>query len=188
MNAAVVDRSLLRGASVAVAPTLLNKLLVSTVGGTTVSGRIVEVEAYDEDDPASHSFRGLTPRTHTMFGPPGHLYVYLSYGIHHCANIVTGDNGHGAAVLLRAVVPIDGIDVIGSRRAGRDPRDFTNGPGKLCAALAVDLGHDGLDVCQAGSPVMVVDDGVAPPTRPLVGPRVGITKAVDRPWRFRVSE
>lgn len=188
MTPVVVDRSRLEGESVDVAPTLLNKLLVSTVGATLVSGRIVEVEAYDETDPASHSFRGLTPRNHTMFGSPGHLYVYLSYGIHHCINVVTGADGRGAAVLMRALVPVEGIDIIRQRRAGRNPREFTNGPGKLCAALGIDLGHDGIDVCHLDSPIVLVDDGVAPPARPLVGPRVGITKAIDRPWRFRVSE
>ena len=188
MTRTVLDRASLAGESIDVAPFLLNKLLVSTVGDTTVSGRIVEVEAYDQSDPASHSYRGPTNRTRTMFGPPGHLYVYLSYGIHHCANVVTSGDGRGAAVLLRAVVPVEGIDTIRLRRAGRPDREFANGPGKLCAAFAIAGCHDGVDVCQPISPVSLIDDGVAPPCHPVVGPRIGITKAVERPWRFRVSE
>ncbi len=165
---------------------LLNKVLVSTVGGARVAGRIVEVEAYTQNDPASHSFRGPTRRNAPMFGPPGHLYVYLSYGIHRCANVVTGRSGDGAAVLLRAVAPIEGIDVMRLRRGVGDDRRLSNGPGKLAQAFAIDLVHDGLDLGALRSPVTVVDDGIAPPASPLTGPRVGLTKGVDTPWRFRV--
>jgi DNA-3-methyladenine glycosylase len=174
-----VPRRLLAGDAPDVAPLLLNKLLVH---GPCV-GRIVEVEAYREDDPASHSFRGLTPRTAVMFGPPGHLYVYFTYGMHYCANIVTGEHGHGAAVLLRAVTPIDGVEIMGARRAGR--RDLADGPAKLCQAFAIGPEHNGVDVCR-GDGVGLFDDGVPPPPAPIVGPRVGITRAVDVPWRWRV--
>ncbi len=147
--------------SVDVAPELLNKLLV--VDG--VAARIVEVEAYTEDDPASHCFRGQTKRNEVMFGSPGHLYVYFVYGMHYCVNVVTGSEGNGQAVLLRAVTC-----------AGVDPR-LTNGPAKLCRYL-------GIDMSMNGAPATIFDDGVAPPGDPHVTPRIGITKAVDmlRRW------
>src|SRR5262245_15648609 len=174
-----VPRSLLAGDAPDVAPLLLNKLLVH---GPCI-GRIVEVEAYREDDPASHSFRGRTPRTAVMFGPAGHLYVYFTYGMHHCANVVTGPDGVGAAVLLRAVSPVAGIDVMTERRGGR--RELADGPAKLCQAFAVGPRHNGVDVCR-GDSIGLFDDGVPPPDDPLVGPRVGISRAVDVPWRWRV--
>ncbi len=180
------DRAWFGRAAPVVAPELLNKLLVSTSGGTRVAGRITEVEAYTQDDPASHTFRGPTRRNAVMFGPAGHLYVYLSYGIHHCANVVTGSDGRGEAVLVRAVEIVDGLDVARGRRGGRGDRDVANGPGKLCSALAIELDHDALDLTAASSVVRIIDDGVDPPPHPSVGPRVGITKAVDVAWRFRV--
>ena len=129
--------------STTVAPELLNKLLVA---GASV-GRIVEVEAYMADDPASHAFRGQTRRNATMFGKAGVLYVYFTYGMHHCANIVTGSVGDGQAVLLRAVTPVAGVDEIRARRPGRADRSLTDGPGKLCQAFGLDLRHDRLDLC-----------------------------------------
>jgi DNA-3-methyladenine glycosylase len=119
-----------------------------------------------------------------MFGPAGHLYVYLSYGIHHCANVVTGPEGSGQAVLLRAITPIDGIDLMRERRRRPDP-ELANGPGKLCQALGIGLAHDDADVV-VGRRITILDDGSPPPTAPRAGPRVGITRAVDLPWRFRV--
>ncbi len=150
-----------------------------------VAGRIVETEAYTRTDPASHSFTGPNARNAVMFGPPGRLYVYLSYGIHCCANVVTGADGDGQAVLLRAIVPTVGLDTIRSRRRGRSDRDLANGPGKLCEALGIGLDDDGVDVCDRRSPIRVVDDGVGPPCDPIIGTRVGITRGVDLPWRFR---
>ena len=174
-----VPRSMLAGDAPAVAPLLLNKLLVH---GECV-GRIVEVEAYREDDPASHTYRGRTPRNAVMFGPPGHLYVYFTYGMHHCANVVTSPDGVGAAVLLRAVEPVRGEELMRDRRAGRTP--LTDGPAKLCQAFAIGPQHNGIDVCR-GHDVMLLDDGTPPPDDPTVGPRVGISRAVDVPWRFLV--
>lgn len=171
---------MLAGDAPEVAPLLLNKLLVH---GPCI-GRIIEVEAYREDDPASHTFRGRTQRNSVMFGAAGHLYVYFTYGMHHCANIVTGPEGHGAAVLLRAVAPLAGIDVMQARRGGR--RQLADGPAKLCQAFAIGPQHNGVDVCEAEG-IGVFDDGMPPPPEPLVGPRVGISKAVDVPWRFRVA-
>jgi len=170
---------LLAGDSPEVAPLLLNKLLVR---GPCV-GRIVEVEAYREDDPASHSYRGRTPRTAVMFGPPGHLYVYFTYGMHYCANVVTGRDGDGAAVLLRGLVPVAGVELMSERRNGR--RDLTDGPAKLCQALAIGPAQNGADLCTAAD-IGLYDDGTPPPADPRVGPRIGITKAVDLPWRWRV--
>lgn len=167
-----------------VAPDLLNKVLRVDVEGVVTSGRIVETEAYLPDDPASHTFNGPTDRNRVMFGPAGHLYVYLSYGIHRCANVVTGPAGSGQAVLLRAVTPVDGIETMRQRRRCPDPA-LCDGPGKLCQALGIDLVHDGIDVLGDGS-ITILDDGTSPPAAPVTGPRVGITKAVDTPWRFRL--
>ncbi len=147
-----------------VAPELLHKLLRVGSGSSSIDARIVEVEAYTQDDPASHSWRGPTARNAVMFGPPGRLYVYFVYGMHHCVNVVTGASGDGQAVLVRAAV-IDGVD----------PRR-SNGPGKLAVALGVDRSHDGVRGC-------VLDDGAAVPTA-TVTPRIGITKAVDWPRRW----
>lgn len=171
---------MLGGDAPEVAPLLLGKLL--RVGACT--GRVVEVEAYTADDPASHSVRGRTPRNASMFGPAGTLYVYVSYGIHHCANIVTGAEGDGQAVLVRAVVPIEGIDEMRRRRGGVDDRRLADGPGKLCQAFGIDRDDDGADVCRPDGRIRLLDDGV-PVVEVVAGPRVGISRAVERPWRWR---
>jgi DNA-3-methyladenine glycosylase len=165
-----------------VAPRLLNRLLVA---GECV-GRIVEVEAYTADDPASHSHRGPTARNAAMFGRGGLLYVYFTYGMHHCANVVTGAVGDGQAVLLRAVVPIAGLETMRGRRAGAPDRRLADGPGKLCQAFDLDRAADGIDLCDPASPVRLEDDGTPPPDDAVAGPRVGISRATDRPWRWRV--
>ena len=175
-----LGRRAFAGDATDVAPMLLNKVL--RVG--PCSGRIVEVEAYLRDDPASHSFRGETGRNRVMFGPPGHLYVYLIYGMHHCANVVTGRAGDGQAVLLRALEPLDGIELMRERRHAR--AKLTAGPGTLCQALGIDQSFDGADLCAAGGTIGIWDDGTAPPLAPRVGPRVGITKGTEVPWRYRV--
>lgn len=182
-----LDRSWFERDAPVVAPDLLNKVLVSRVDGLECRGRIIEVEAYMPDDPASHTFGGPTTRNAVMFGPAGHLYVYLSYGIHQCANVVTGALGSGQAVLVRAIHPIEGVAVIRDRRGGRPDRELCNGPGKLCQALQIGAGHNGLDLLE-GETIGIFDDGTAPPVVPDVGPRIGITKAVEVPWRFSVPE
>jgi DNA-3-methyladenine glycosylase len=172
-----------------VAPRLLNKLVVTADGRT---GRIVEVEAYrGQQDPASHAFRGQTPRNQVMFGPPGYLYVYFSYGVHWCANVVCGSEGEAQAVLLRALEPISGLP---SMRAARwqdqrrqDDRDLCRGPGRLCQALGVDGSLNGADLAAAGAVVWLAGDGMEPPERPLTSGRVGISTAADWPWRFAVA-
>ena len=167
------------------APVLLNKLLVR---GDRV-GRIVEVEAYaGTADPASHAFRGRTPRNATMFGPPGHLYVYLSYGMHFCANVVCGDDGVASAVLLRALTPVHGLEGMRAARgpAARLDRDLCSGPGKLCQALGLDRSFDGADLVTGDRGAQVVDDGTPPPASPGVSGRIGLSVAADVPWRFYV--
>lgn len=173
--------------SVLVAPELLNKILVRDDGR---AARIVEVEAYaGREDPAAHSFRGMTARNAAMFGPPGHVYVYLSYGMHWCSNVVCGEAGLGMAVLLRAVEPLQGLDRMRRARpkALRD-RDLASGPGKLCQALDITRALDGADLVTDGQGITIVSDGTPPPLDPAQGPRIGISKAMEFPWRWHVRD
>lgn len=145
-----------------------------------VGGVVVETEAYGPDDPASHSFRGRTARNAAMFGPSGHLYVYRSYGIHWCANVVCGEEGTGAAVLLRALEPVAGLDAMRARRRMTDARLLCAGPGRLAQALAITGADDGAAVDEPPFELR-------PPARPasvVNGPRVGITRATEHPWRY----
>jgi DNA-3-methyladenine glycosylase len=162
-----------------VAPELIGvTLLVDGVGGT-----IVEVEAYDQDDPASHGFRGRTPRTAAMFGPPGHSYVYRSYGIHWCLNLVCAQAGRAEAALVRALEPTHGLDAMRERRGLEAPRALCSGPGKLCQALAITGLLDGQALDE--SPFELVARDAEPPL--AVGRRVGITRAVEQPWRYGLA-
>jgi DNA-3-methyladenine glycosylase len=184
---AVLSRAFYRRPSLEVAPDLLGRTLVRTLrDGTRCSARIVEVEAYRQDDPASHSFRGRTARTEVMFGPPGHLYVYFTYGMHFCMNVVTGDEGEGSAVLLRAAEPLEGTDRMAARRGVGDPRLLCAGPGRLCQALAVGRPQNGTDIVR-GAELRVESGSPVPPDLVVAGPRVGIRVATDRPWRFVVA-
>ena len=148
-----------------------------------VGGVVVETEAYAPGDPASHSFRGPTTRNAAMFGPAGHLYVYRSYGIHWCANVVCEAEGVGAAVLLRALEPTAGLDVMAARRGLADPRLLCAGPGRLTQALGVTAEHDGSALDR---PPFVLLPRVEEPDV-VVGPRVGISNATDLPWRYAVA-
>ena len=175
-------RSIVQRRPLEAAPDLLGAVL--RVGSR--AGRIVEVEAYEgTDDPASHAYRGPTDRTLVMFGPPGRLYVYRSYGIHWCANIVCHADGIAGAVLVRALEPIEGLDAMWrDRPKARAVTDLTSGPGKLCAALGIEGAHSGVDLLAPGAPVSLAPGPEGRRGRPVAGTRVGITKAVERPWRF----
>ena len=161
------------------------RLLGAVLRHGDVAVRLTEVEAYGgSDDPGSHAFRGPTPRSAVMFGPAGVLYCYLSYGMHVCANVVVGNGGEAAAVLLRAGQVIDGVDVARARRPGASDSHLARGPALLCRALGIDLSHDGGDL--RTGPVLL-ELGPAPEVTPYVaGPRVGLRLAADRPWRFRM--
>lgn len=167
-----------------VAKELLNKLFVRDER----AARIVEVEAYcGADDPGSHAYRGQTPRNATMFGPPGHLYVYFTYGMHHCANVVCGEVGEGVAVLLRGLDPIAGVDEMrAARPPGRPEYDLCRGPARLCQAFELDRSFDGADLVTGDRGIVVADDGTPPPSKPGVSGRIGLSVAGDLPWRFFV--
>jgi DNA-3-methyladenine glycosylase len=168
-----------------VAPELLHKVLVRG----PCRGLIVETEAYCGPlDPASHTYRGRTARNATMFGPPGHLYVYFSYGMHWCANAVCGDDGEGVAVLLRALHPQSGLEQMWARRAAcRRPRDLCRGPARLCQAFAINGADDGSDLVEGREGITIVDEGVPPPVGVVTTTRVGIRAAVEEPWRWYVD-
>jgi DNA-3-methyladenine glycosylase len=180
----VLPRRFYADGAVAVAPQLLNKVLVRDGR----AGRIVEVEAYrGSRDPASHAYRGLTPRNATMFGRPGLLYVYFTYGMHFCANVVCMPEGTAEAVLLRALAPVAGLDVMRGARRGIDKdRDLANGPAKLCQAMGITRTEDGADLVTGSAGLRLMDDGVAPPIDPEVSGRVGIRHATDLQWRWWV--
>jgi DNA-3-methyladenine glycosylase len=153
------------------------RLLYSGCGGT-----IVETESYHRDDPACHAFVGLTPRTATLFGPPGRAYVYLSYGIHSLLNFVCEPEGEAAAVLIRALEPTAGLEAMRRRRGDRPDLDLCSGPGKLTEALGIGLEEDGADLARDPFALLAPVERGRPEV--VTGPRIGITKAVERPWRF----
>ena len=180
---------------VTVAQRLLGALLVRDLGAERSIARIVETEAYGgADDRASHARAGRTPRTTVMFGPPGHAYIYLVYGMHHCLNVVCGDDGAAAAVLVRAVEPVAGLERMRSRRgaaAGSDVR-LAAGPGRTCQALGIDRALDGIDLVSDDRLWLARDPASAPEDHDIVcGPRVGVDYAgpewATRPWRFGVA-
>ena len=159
-----------------VAPDLIGAtLLVDGIGG-----RLVEVEAYHHTDPAAHSFRGPTDRNAVMFGPPGYAYIYLSYGIHWCLNFVCEPKGSASAVLIRAIAPTAGLAVMRRRRGHAEERLLCSGPGRLCEALRVTRMHNGLALDAPPFKLFARAGAV----EVVTGPRIGITKAVDRPWRY----
>ena len=169
-----------------VAPELLNKVLIAPDGR---AGRIVEVEAYGGDgDPGSHASRGQTKRNATMFGPPGRLYVYFTYGMHWCSNVVVESDGTAGAVLLRALTPLAGLDAMFEARGpvARRERDLCSGPAKLTQALGIDGALDAADLVDADRGVTVADDGTAPPTDPATSGRIGLRNGAELPWRFYV--
>ncbi len=177
------DRAFFERPVTAVAPELLGMVLACG----DRAGRIVEVEAYGgADDPASHGHRGRTPRNAVMFGPPGRLYVYFTYGMHWCANVVCEPDGQCGAVLLRALAPVRGIGAMwASRPAARRERDLCSGPAKLTAALGIDGTHNGADLLDPRSPIALHHRGSVPPLY-ATSARIGISAATERPWRWYV--
>ena len=174
-SAALLD--VLTGPVLDAAPRLLGATF--THGGVTV--RLTEVEAYDgPNDPGSHAHRGRTRRNAVMFGPAGHLYVYFTYGMHHCCNVACGPDGEASAILLRAGEVVDGLDTARERRPGSSDRDLARGPGRLCKTMGIHREHDGLDLrdsLRLGPPLADIS----------TGPRVGLRLASDRPWRFWIT-
>jgi len=178
----MMDFSALETSAPQAAKRLLGCVLERELDGTVVRCRIVETEAYDQTDAASHSYKGRTPRTDVMFGPAGYLYVYFTYGMHYCCNVVVGSEGEGAAVLIRAVEPLEGEEALQRRRPGKTGKELTNGPAKTCQALGIDRQMNGHDLRQR--PLRLV---IVPPLKEedvVVTPRIGIKQAVDVPWRF----
>jgi len=161
------------------APALAADLIGTTLMFDGAGGIIVETEAYDPDDPASHAARGQTRRNASMFGPPGRAYVYRSYGIHWCLNMVCGDRA-GSAVLIRALQPAEGLDVMRQRRGTSDIRLLCNGPGRLCQALGITGTLDGKPL---DAPPFWISRGTEP-VETAAGRRIGLTRAVETPWRF----
>jgi DNA-3-methyladenine glycosylase len=188
----LISRDFFARPSVQVAPDLLGCVLEHQTAAGLVAVELTEVEAYaGEADPASHAYHGKTRRNAVMYGPPGHAYVYFTYGMHFCVNLVCLPEGSASAVLLRAGAIIEGEDLARARRARSAAvvavRDLARGPARLCQALDIDRSLDGADVCVAGSPLRVRWSGAGPEDRSAkirTGPRVGIAQAAEVPWRF----
>jgi DNA-3-methyladenine glycosylase len=186
----VLERSFYEAGSVALAPLVLNKLLVrrDRRGRVTMAGRVVEVEAYTgSQDPASHAYKGPTRRNAVMFGPAGHMYVYFTYGMHWCANLVCLPEGIAEAILIRALSPVSGIEAM---RAARGPlvtdRNLLSGPARLCQAFGITGAEDGADLVTGDMGLVLMDDGVSPPEKPDTSGRVGIRQATEVQWRWWV--
>jgi DNA-3-methyladenine glycosylase len=180
-----LSRAFFGRAAPTVAPQLLNKILAAADGR---AGRIVEVEAYvGTIDPAAHTYRGKTPRNAIMFGPPGHMYVYFTYGMHWCCNCVSGPEGDGCGVLIRALEPQLGLEQMRAARprAAHD-RDLCRGPARLTQAMGINGAQNGIDLIGAREGFTVVDDGMPPPKDLAGGPRIGISLGKDLPWRWSV--
>jgi DNA-3-methyladenine glycosylase len=170
----------------AAAKRLLGCTLQREVSGRILSGRIIEVEAYDQYDPASHAYIGPLGRAATMFGPPGHLYVYFTYGMHYCCNVVVGKEGYGAGVLIRALEPIEGQDIMIENRGGKVGAQLMNGPAKICQALKIDRSFDGHDLI--ASPIKLLPGVPLSPDKIIATPRMGISKAKEVLWRFLIKQ
>lgn len=177
----------LKASSLDVAPRLLGYLLCRRTAQGTIKVRIVETEAYHQEDPASHSYRGITPRTAPMFEAGGRLYVYFTYGMHYCLNIVVGQKGVGEAVLIRAVEPIEGIEIMQQNRGITDINNLTNGPGKLAQALGIRDTKLSGKILNKSSIWLEEPDIAISPGDIVTATRIGIKQAVELPWRFYIS-
>jgi DNA-3-methyladenine glycosylase len=198
-----LNRKFYNRSTLKVAKELLGKYLVNEKDGNYVSGKIVETEAYiGPDDPASHAYRGVTPRNKVMFGDPGYAYIYFTYGMHHCLNFVTEREGFPAAVLIRALEPADGIEIMKERRKTKDLKSLTNGPAKLCQALGIDRTLNGADLCsdiiyvedrglnhavQARGMKHMVHTHGDKPTKIVATSRIGIKEGKEKKWRFYIA-
>lgn len=165
---------------------LLGCELSYEANGVAIRLKIVETEAYHQTDAASHSYKGRTPRTDVMFGPPGHLYVYFTYGMHYCMNVVTGPEGEGSAVLIRAVEPLSGWEALRQNRPGMADGQLTNGPAKVCKALGIDKTWNGHDLQH--DPLRLVAGESVAPSAIVAATRIGISQAKDKLWRFYIRE
>jgi len=175
-----------------VARELLGMRLVRLEDGQRLSGRIIEAEAYrGEEDQGCHAYHGRTPRTQVMYGPPGHAYVYFTYGMHWMLNFVVEAEGFPAAILIRTIHPVEGIDIMAARRASQPPQHWTDGPAKICQALNIDRKLNGCDLCAPDSELFVEYDGPIPDASATIGPRVGLYSVPEPwksiPWRFVVE-
>jgi DNA-3-methyladenine glycosylase len=186
MKLTKIPRSFYLQSTVKVASQLLGKYFVRRIDDQFLIGRFVEAEAYCKNDPASHSFRGMTQRNRTMFALGGHLYVYFTYGMHYCANIVTGKNGIGEAVLIRAVEPVDGLDIITKNRGfPKDDVRLTNGPAKFCEAFSLTKTDDGIDL--TGDLIYIAENPDEPRHKISRSRRIGITNGKNKLWRFFIK-
>jgi len=188
-----LSRSFYRRELLQVAQNLLGKILVKVDGKNFLSGKIVEVEAYHGDfDKAAHSYRGKTERTKIMFEEGGYLYVYFTYGAHHCCNVVTGKKGQGTAVLIRAVEPLTGIEKMIKNRFGRKLKNekeifnLTNGPGKTCKSFGINRKHSGTDL--TGDEIFILEGDKIKSKDIGISKRIGISKSVELPWRFFIKD
>jgi DNA-3-methyladenine glycosylase len=180
-----LPRSFYRRPTLVVARDLLGCLLVRRIGRKCLVVRIVECEAYRQDDPASHAFRGKTPRNEVMFRDGGHLYVYFTYGMHFCSNVVTGREGRGEAVLIRAVEPVEGEELMRKNRPNPGV-DMTNGPAKVCQALRLGRAENGTDLC--GASIFISRGRRIPSSRVRRSTRIGISAGHEKRWRFTIHE
>lgn len=181
----LLSSSDLLGEPEVVAPRLLGCELVRELDGHTLRGRIVETEAYKQSDAASHSYRGRTPKTDIMFGPAGHLYVYFTYGMHYCCNVVVGAEGYGAAVLIRAIEPLAGEEIMSRLRHDRSGFELTNGPAKMCQAFGIDKHFNGHDLTKI--PLQLRMHPPLLQTSIVQTTRIGISKSIDKPWRYYIK-
>jgi DNA-3-methyladenine glycosylase len=180
------DFSWLQTSAARAARRLLGCIIERTIDGEVVRARIVETEAYDQSDAASHSYNGRTPRSEVMFGPAGYLYVYFTYGMHYCCNVVVGEAGYGAAALIRAVEPLSQSDALMNRRPGKAGVELTNGPAKLCQALGIDKALNGHDL--SAKPLQLIVQPPAPDNEVTTAVRIGIQKAKDVRWRYYLTD